>query len=161
MENISSLKNFDSVWQRVSPARDASPVSAGGNDDRAVLQYMIQKEYESLSLYKHLAARVKGQNARVFTSMAADEQRHLRRLQLEYLLIAGDSYAPAAFVCPRDGTITLIRMAYMDEAAAEKGYLDAARTTSKENLQKVYLAHSADENRHGRILRSMLASALN
>ena len=51
MENFSSLKNFDSVWQRVSPAYDSSPVTAGGNDDRAVLQYMIQKEHESLSLY--------------------------------------------------------------------------------------------------------------
>lgn len=160
MDNMSSLKNFDSVWQRVSS--DHHPAaSAAGSDDRAVLQYMIQKEYESLSLYKCLAARVRGKNSRIFTSMAADEARHLKHLQLEYLLLAGDSYAPAAFVCPRDGVVTIIRTAYMDEAAAEKGYLDAARTTGRQSLQKIYLAHSADENRHGRMLRSLLMSSMN
>ncbi len=158
MENISSLKNFDNVWKRVNPT--ASSTTPSGGDDRAALQYMIQKEHESQSLYKHLAARTKGKNSARFSAMASDEARHLKRLQLEYLLLTGDSYSPAAFVVPREGTVTLIRMAYMDEAAAEKGYLDAARTTQKQNLQKIYLAHSADENRHGMILRSMLINAM-
>lgn len=158
MDNMSSLRNFDSVWQRVNPTATAAAPPA---DDRAVLQRMIQDEYESHSLYKHLASRSKGKSARVFSSMAADEQRHLKHLQLEYLLLTGDSYAPAAFVAPRDGPVTLIRTAYMGEAAAEKYYLDAARTTSRQSLQKIYLAHSADENRHGRMLRSMLINAMN
>ena len=158
MENISSLKNFSSVWQRVNPAN--SPPAASPTDDRAVLQHMIQKEHESQSLYRHLASRTRGRNSARFLAMAQDEARHLKRLQLEYLLLTGDSYSPAAFTLPREGTVTLIRMAYIDEAAAEKGYLDAARNTQRQNLQKIYLAHSADENRHGTILRAMLKDAM-
>ena len=56
MDNMSSLRNFDSVWQRVNPT--ASP-PAPPADDRAVLQRMIQDEYESHSLYKHLASHSK------------------------------------------------------------------------------------------------------
>ena len=159
MENMSSLKNFDSVWQRVNHSADPAGIPAAG-DDRAALQYMIQKEHESHSIYKYLASHTNGKNSARFSAMAADEARHLKRLQLEYLLLTGDSYAPAAFVVPREGNVTLIRMAYMDEAAAEKGYLDAARTTQNQNLQKIYLAHSADENRHGIYLRSMLINAM-
>ena len=158
MDNMSSLRNFDSVWQRVNPTSSAAAPPA---DDRAVLQRLIQDEYESHSLYKCLASRVKGKNARLFSSLAAGEARHLKHLQLEYLLLTGDSYAPASYVCPRDGALTLVRTAYVGEAAAEKYYLDAARTTSRQSLQKIYLAHSADENRHGRMLRSVLMNSMN
>ena len=158
MENMSSLRNFDSVWQRVNPAATAAAPPA---DDRAVLQRMIQDEYESHSLYKCLASRTNGKNARLFSSLAADEARHLKHLQLEYLLLTGDSYSPASYDCPREGVVTLIRTAYVGEAGAEKFYLDSARATSRQSLQKMFLAHSADENRHGRMLRSMLINSMN
>jgi len=58
------------------------------------LQGHILTELEGWQLYRHLARRVSGTNARALTALASEKHGHARRLAAAYFLISGVRYWP-------------------------------------------------------------------
>lgn len=156
-----SLERFRSVWQRVAvpplpPETDRTPPGpppppAGGEQTR--LRLFLERETELLSLYRALSRRTKNSAAgRLFS----DTQRHLRRLQMEYFLLSGDSLALPPGREPPAGVLPLLRRAYLSEGDLAEQY-EAAGTGP---LRELYLGRVKSAHSHRETLRAMIARAL-
>ena len=156
-----SLERFSAVWQRVAapsqpPETDwmppgPPPLPAGG--EQARLQMFLERETELLSLYRALSRRTGNGAAR---QLFSDTQKHLRRLQVEYFLLTGDTFAPPPGRDPPAGILPLLRRAYLLEGELS-GQYEAAGTGP---LQELYQCRVKTANAHREILRGMIAKAL-
>lgn len=156
-----SMERFRSVWQRVSmpsqpPETDQTPPEflpshMGGEQTR--LQLFLERETELLSLYRALSRRTgNGAAGRLFS----DTQKHLRRLQMEYFLLTGDTLGLPPGREPPAGILPLLRRAYLLEGELSEQY-EAAGTGP---LQELYLARAKTANARRGTLRGMIARAL-
>ena len=156
-----SLERFRSVWQRVAvspqppePNRTlpgSAPPPAGGEQARIAL--FLKRETELLSLYHALSRRSRNSAA---GRLLSDTQKHLRRLQLEYFLLTGDSLAPPPGPDPPAGVLPLLREAYLLEGDLAEQY-EAAGTGP---LRELYLGRAKAANSHREALRGIIARAL-
>ena len=114
-----SLRPFDPevfarVWSRVMPDQALSPIQPalpalrspaqtapapsclGEGSARYVpqLEALMDQLHAALGSVRQLARRGGGRAARLLASLAADQQRQLRRLAAAYFLITGRRYAP-------------------------------------------------------------------
>ena len=150
-----SMERFRSVWQRVAlplqPQETEMPPPAGG--EQARLQLFLERETELLSLYRALSRRT-GNGAA--GRLLSDTQKHLRRLQLEYFLLTGDTLAPLPGREPPAGILPLLRRAYLFEGELAEQYEAAANGP----LQKLYLYRAKAAYAHRESLRGIIARAL-
>ena len=156
-----SLERFRCVWQRVAaspqpPEPDWTPLGAlppptGGEQPR--LQMFLEQETELLYLYRALSRRTGNSAAgRLFS----DTQKHLRRLQLEYFLLTGDSLASPSGQKPPPGVLPLLRGAYLLEGDLA-GQYEAADAGP---LRELYQSRAETARSHRGTLRGMIARAL-
>ena len=114
-----SLRPFDPevfarVWSRVMPDQTLSPIQPalpalrspaqtapapsclGEGSARYVpqLEALMDQLHAALGSVRQLARRGGGRASRLLASLAADQQRQLRRLSAAYFLITGRRYAP-------------------------------------------------------------------
>lgn len=114
-----SLRPFDPevfarVWSRVMPDQALSPIQPalpalrspaqtapapsclGEGSARYVpqLEALMDQLHAALGSVRQLARRGGGRASRLLASLAADQQRQLRRLSAAYFLITGRRYAP-------------------------------------------------------------------
>ena len=114
-----SLRPFDPevfarVWSRVMPNQALSPIQPalpalrspaqtapapsclGEGSARYVpqLEALMDQLHAALGSVRQLARRGGGRASRLLASLAADQQRQLRRLSAAYFLITGRRYAP-------------------------------------------------------------------
>ena len=119
-----SLRPFDPevfarVWSRVMPDQALSPIQPalpalrspaqtapapsclGEGSARYVpqLEALMDQLHAALGSVRQLARRGGGRASRLLASLAADQQRQLRRLSAAYFLITGRLYAPRDRVC--------------------------------------------------------------
>ena len=150
-----SMERFRSVWQRVAvpsqPRETETPPPAG--DEQTRLRLFLERETELLSLYCALSRYTRNNTA---GRMLSDTQRHLRRLQLEYFLLAGDTFAlPPGREAPA-GVLPLLRRAYLLEEELAEQYEAAANTP----LRELYLCRARAARSHRDALRGLIARAL-
>ena len=136
------LEGFEAVWRRVTGA--AEP---GG--DAARLRGLIQAEADAAAFYLALARRCAGA-ARVLHSIAADDARHRRLLQLEYFLLTGDTFAPVRRSPDADSGLRSLREGYILKQQSERTY---------RALGDKFAALADDEACHARSLRAAIADA--
>lgn len=123
----------------------------------AQLQAFIADELADHRRYLALAHRTKGNAARALSAMAADEQRHAKRLSTAYFLISGVHYWPNV-PCPQTaGPLpACLRQAFLNEQKGECGYRGAASETADACLRELYLELAGDENSHTWLIRGLL-----
>jgi hypothetical protein len=156
---LRSLESFERVWKRVSVTPEGPP-EPPRPDDAALLRQFIEAEAADTAFYAALAKRCTGKGRGVLTKLSAQERCHLRRLQMEYFLLTGDSCAPPHSCPAPGGTLSALRMAYLDELAGGEQYLDAAGHTANANLQALYIELAEDERCHAVLLRELIGQAL-
>ena len=157
-----SLERFRSVWQRVAPSPDpveadrtppGPPPPPPTEGEQTRLQLFLERETELLSLYRALSRRTRNSMA---GRLLSDTQRHLRRLQLEYFLLTGDSFAPLSRREPPAGVLPLLRGAYLSEGDLAEQYEAVTNTP----LRELYLGRVKTANAHRETLRGMIAKVL-
>ena len=121
----------------------------------ARLKSYIQSEIYTRTLYRQLASKCHGETAALLRRMGADEDRHLKAMQMEYYLLTGDTMP---IVKPEiNGSLQEnLRLAYAGEWGAAEGYAREAVKSEDLQLQKLYLEQSRDELRHRRALKCLL-----
>ncbi len=124
----------------------------------AALAEYIQSEDLSRRLYTHLASRCPKRFASLLRSMAADEARHLRSMQLEHYLLTGDSLPPEKLPDFDRPAAELLRMAYSGEWDASEAYASQAQAQQDARLRALFLAQSRDELRHRANVKMILAA---
>lgn len=152
-----SLRDFQSVWERVALSAGASPVPSGeipGEGER--LRAFLLSASNAAALYTALAHRFRGA-APVLTRLAAQERAQLHALRLEYYLLTGEIFTHDAPTPAPDGLLGQLRRAWQAEGRSEQSYLRAAEVSV---LGALYRAHAQNERRHAQLLRELIARGL-
>ncbi|HHU23344.1 MAG TPA: hypothetical protein GXZ52_08045 [Clostridiales bacterium] len=166
-EILSGLENFEKVWQRVrgekaaprpEPEKKFRPQHK--NLDAERLELFMENENKAVAFYSELAKKCRGWSREILMGILADERSHLKKLQLEYFLLTGDSYAPPR-ACPNvGGILSSLRLAYLDERKANESYAEAGKETENRDLAALFIQLAADEAGHGEKLRCMIEQSL-
>ena len=151
-----SIKNFDSVWGRVS---GEVGVIVPLRSEQAVLEERIGAEQRNAAFYDILARRYRGME-RTIRRIAAEERGHMRELQVEHFLLTGDTYMPEPSCPVVTSVLEALRTAYKEELAAADIYKKQAAATPSEALREIYECHAADETRHAETLRTMISGLI-
>ncbi len=82
--------------------------------------------------YSKAASVFSGRAAQLFRKLAADEKKHFSRLQSEYFILTGDTYAVKPFPSgtPK-GLLPALRESFISETKAAEDYVAAARESDK------------------------------
>lgn len=148
------LERFGPVWQRVtSPSRPPEPPPSPAGGGQARIRLFLERETELLTLYRALSRRTRNAMA---GRLLSDTQKHLRRLQTEYFLLTGDSFAPPPGREPPPGILPLLRRAYLMEGELAEQY-EAAGT---DPLRELYRDRAKTARSRQGTLRGMIARAL-
>lgn len=157
-KTVFDLGGFDQVWRRVNggaPSLPPQPQSTG----TASLRSFIERASEAAAFYTALSAR-SGGAMRTLRRLAAEEQEHLRRLQVEYFLQEGDTCAPSRS-CPMRGSVLGdLRRAYLGELANAERFRVAAQAAGTPELAALYIELAKAETVHAATLRSLIAAAM-
>lgn len=158
---LGNLENFESVWPRVTGSRsEAAAQRRAEADDAAVLRRFMDGEASDAAYYTGLAQRCPDSSRQILISIAADEKEHLRRLQLEYFLMTGDTYVPSLSCPMTGGLLALLRKAYVHELEGAASYLSAAGDTDKSRLMLLYPKLAKDESRHAEAVVGLIEKAM-
>lgn len=142
------------------PRSDCAEVCFGHNSrvHAPRMRMMIDGETEDWRFYRALASRATQRMARILRSIAADEQTHIRRLSAAYFIINGQRYRSPN----QDGTRPLpalmpgLREQFIAERQSAHAYHRAAQDTADSCLRQLFEELAQDEQRHARILRTLL-----
>lgn len=126
------------------------------------LQQYIREELEGWQLYRHLARRVGGPNARTLTVLASEKHRRARRLAAAHFLIAGVRYWPTdRLETPRlNSWLGVLRERFGTEQRQEHRYRAAACDTADPCLAELYSELAEECAQHAAVVRAVLESAL-
>lgn len=145
------------------PAEDDLPCFGSASAPQgSQLQQYIREELEGWQLYRHLARRVNGPNARTLAALASEKHRCARRLAAAHFLISGVRYWPTdRLETPRLSTwLGVLRERFSMEQRHEHRYRAAACETGDPCLAELYGDLARDSAAHAAVLRAVLESAL-
>ena len=175
-----SLRPFDPevfarVWSRVMPDQALSPIQPalpalrspaqtapapsclGEGSARYVpqLEALMDQLHAALGSVRQLARRGGGRASRLLASLAADQQRQLRRLSAAYFLITGRRYAPKGQGAAPSGPLSSALRTLFQQAAV------LARTVSDDPCLSRLLEDIQDEAQsHAAQIRVLLEELL-
>lgn len=126
------------------------------------LQRYIWEELEGWQVYRHLARRAGGPNARILAALASEKHRRARRIAAAHFLIAGVRYWPTdRLETPRlNSWLGVLRDRFGTEQRQEHGYRAAACETTDPCLAELYSTLADECAGHAAVLRTVLESAL-
>jgi len=159
---LKSLAGFEEVWKRVTAAgptaeeKAPKPAAAGPPSEEETLKRLIEDETCGAAYYNSVSRMFQGKARTMLLSHAADGKRHARRLQAEYFIRTGESYAPSGVCEPVSDRMSSLRTALRREQAGAAAYQSAAERTTAPELREVYLHSAADEQRHAREDRELI-----
>lgn len=162
-EIVNSLKNFDRVWERVSGAPaggQAKPVTVLEEGDAAHLRRFISDAAAAAEDYRELALRTKGAHAKTLMTLAAEERKSLSRLQMEYFLLSGDTFALQRRKPAQEGVLSRLRRCYVNEGIRSRACMAASQQTASEPLRALHRENAALASSHQRSLRAMISRAM-
>lgn len=139
------------------PCLGRASAASGGQ-----LQQYIWEELEGWQLYRHLARRANGPNARALAALASEKHRRARRLAAAHFLIAGVRYWPTdRLETPRlNSWLGVLRERFGMEQRHEYRYRAAACDTNDPCLAELYSQLAEECASHAVLLRTVLESAL-
>jgi rubrerythrin len=153
---------FDAVWQRVIPEMAANipkqprPDQHTAAKEADTLRDMMADEACDAQFYSTLACmlavRCSGNTSQMLSRISADERCHLKRLRARYFILTGETYTPPN-TCPVIYSVgDALRRKYSGEKEGAAAYRTAAEETADAELRDTYLALSADEARHSKMI---------
>ncbi|MEG0765694.1 MAG: rubrerythrin [Pseudoflavonifractor sp.] len=131
----------------VLPATNAPACLVGGAEEMgARLQEFIARELYDYRAYTVLARRVAGRHARMLTAIAAQEQRHAKRLATAYFILSGVRYLPRRDrQLPAEALFAALRGRYLAEQEEDAAYRAAAAHTLDPCLRALFQELSGQE----------------
>lgn len=165
-EKMMLLKKYDHVWQRVMPDADPYAVPAeerpslgerkGETPAKERIEQKIAAELADRDYYLTLARRG-GAGSRVFQEMAADEERHARRLKAVWFLALGqrmEDCGPVTVFVPQK-KVEALRQRYGEECRSAEEYFAMAESAHG-CIAEMLRAMGRDEQRHAESLLRIL-----
>ena len=142
--------SFDRVWKRVKASEPF--------DDAETLRRFIHDEIRDAADYTWLARKTGALPVRrIFTSFAAEERRHAKKLQAAAYMNFGENTIPSdQKKKEEERMLAALRRRYTMERDSAEAYSTAAGNTSIETLKKLYLELSKEEYTHAETLCSLL-----
>ncbi len=164
-----ALDNFDSIWGRVKASGEGSgkkgvtgvhvPQDKAASD-AALLKKLISEDARAAETYAELA-RVFSKPAKgALLKMAAEERRHVERLQLEFFLLTGDTFPVSKSASGVAGRLVSLRSAYNRENEMAESYLTAAEGMKDHDLRELCVAFASEEREHAGTLRKLILKAM-
>lgn len=157
-KTVFDLGGFDQVWRRVNggaPSLPPQPQSTGA----VTLRSFIERASAAAAFYSALSAR-SSSVMRTLRRLAVEEREHMRRLQVEYFLIKGDTCAPSRSCPVRGSVLGDLRKAYLGELANAEQFRSAVQTAETPELAALYAELAEAETRHAAALRGLIAAAM-
>ena len=160
-------REYDRIWQRVSPGMEAYPATAGGKSvteptvrevlppaaegncclgpgDRNMVQVItgyMEEEWQARREYCQLKNRFGGEWSRFMQRRMACSEERYHRLQAAYYLITGECYRPTV-VCvanaPCPDGCQQLRMLYHSASCHAINYQRSADSTPDPCLEKLF-----------------------
>lgn len=179
-EELYDYRKYDRIWKRVSPELNPYPdVRAEAEEDAAesgesaeqmccrngaapdtaaLLEECIDGEAADRCAYLTYIRCAPAYARRRLQMMAADEERHIRRLLTVYYLLTGSCYRPAIPACPPNGLpwCPLLRQMYHQANADARRYEQMAEGMEDSCLREIFTELAADERCHTRQILQML-----
>jgi len=126
------------------------------------LQQYIREELEAWQLYRHLARRVGGPNARELAALATEKLHAAKRLAAVHFLIGGVRYWPMdGLTVPRlNSWLGVLREQFGVEQHRAYRYHAAACDTADPCLAELYRELAEESAGHAAVLRAVLETAL-
>ena len=167
-------RQYDRIWKRVSPELDPYPdvraavreepeeemccMKGGTADMVSLLAACIDGEVADRCAYLHYARCAPHYARRCLQQLAADEERHARRLLSVYYLTTGQCHRPAIPTCPCDvpAWCPLLRQLYHRENCGAERYEQGAAGMTDACLQEIFAELAAEERRHARQILQLL-----
>lgn len=154
-EMVQAHQEMVHARQEMAPIEgEALPCDLPEREMAPRLVELIASEFAARRGYLTLA-RWGGVNARLFRALAAEEERHARRLSALYYILTGETpmeIIPAAGELPREKRAAL-RACYQAECCSAQAYEELAKTPC---FGEVFAALAQDERRHGAKLLQLL-----
>lgn len=141
--------SFDRVWKRVKASEPF--------DDAETLRRFIRDEMRDAADYTWLARKTGALPVRrIFTSFAAEERKHAKKLQAAAYMNFGENTIPSdQKKKDEERMLAALRRRYTMERDSAEAYSTAAENTSIETLKKLYLELSQEEHTHAETLCSL------
>ena len=170
-------RKYDRVWKRVAPdlnpypdvraeaeTQEAVPngelccTAEGTGDVAARLAEFIDGELSDRCAYLTYARCAPGYAKRRLQQMAAEEERHARRLMTVYYLTTGQCYKPAVPACQMPGMpwCPLLRQLYQQENDSARRYERELAKMEDTCLREIFSELAADERCHARQILQLL-----
>lgn len=120
------------------------------------LEELIRGEQGLRHTYRVLARRM-GRRG-LFSTLASEKERQLRRLLAAHFLISGREYTPASSVTPAlpKTRALALRESFRGEQLAAAALMDAAQSTADPCLQQLYRGLAEEDGEHTQRLRTAL-----
>ena len=123
----------------------------------AVLERRMEQAQQGAQIYQALARRAQGSAGRQIAALAADQQRHLRRLGAAYFLLTGRRWQSCARAAlPAGGTAGALREMFAWEQQVRQGDLKAGRQTKDPCLQGLFQELADEAQLHMDAIRHIL-----
>ena len=128
--------------------------------DVTLLKKLFFEEANAADEFARLA-RIFARPARnVLLRIAAEERKHLERLQLEYFILTGDTIPISKSTPKTDGKLSVLRLAYNREMQLAESYLNVAEVIKDQSFKEFCTTFASEEKEHAMILRKLILSAM-
>ena len=131
-----ALQDLKSVWQRVQ-GRETAALEAAA-EESVKLEQLIESEAEGEYRYRMIARAAEGHCAAALREMSADCRQNLKRLQTEYFMETGDTFAVQPAPLEHDGLLGYLRREYLREGKASNNYLFASASAETEARRQLF-----------------------
>ena len=145
------------VWGRVSGAAEGKPV-----DLPAALRDFRDRAELARDMYALLALKTRGAPAsKELSELSRAEQDTERRLQTEYFLLTGDTFAVERVRASAPYVLGALRDAHAGEVENGKRYASLAASLPDGKLRETLYDLSSRERSHAEKLRQMIGRMIN
>lgn len=164
MENLYDSDKFDKVWKKViaegnamQPAETEKCQTEKATGTEQTLREFMDDEASDEKYYAALAQKCGDRSIqREFQCLSSEEAGHLKRLQIAYFILTGDSYSPQATKPYITSMLDALRSRYIGEVNGEKAYQKAAMEEENGRLSQLYSELAMDEGRHAKKIEEII-----
>lgn len=160
MENLYDNTKFEKIWQKIvsdGEIMQNSHAAKNGGDSEKRLKEFMDDEASNAKYYSQLSKKC-GDRAikEKFNIIAGEKAYHLKKLQIAYFIMCGDSYTPVTTKPYITSVLDALRLRYISEVNGEKAYQAAAMEENDGKLSQLYSELALSCGKHGREVEKLI-----
>jgi len=158
MDNLYDKDKFEKVWERVLEANGGHSKDTAEKmpEMQMLCEFMDDKASDEI-FYTHLAKKCGDKNGeKLLRALSVQEAEHLKKLQIHYFIMTGDSYRPQYTVPYITSVLDAVRNRYIREVNCETAYQKAAIESSDGKLSQLYSEIAMDEAKHAKSIEKLI-----